>query len=252
MKISDIADCITLFFCSFPIIAIVLSKTELNFLSRIALAFILGAIITFLYAGNKIKKRKRYVKNKNEEKLYTQIKHQLIFSTQSENLKLITNLFKKEKNVSDKTNATFNNCKLFLNFGFEETSADYCVNCYKQTDIEHKTLIVCSTASEQAKALCEKLSQRIILKDDLKLFALMKKHNVFPTIKIDLTEKKKNFKYAFKEILNKKNSARLTFCGIILIMTSYFTMFPFYYITIGTALCLLGLTAFFFGKKKPI
>ena len=169
MKFSDIADCITLFFCSFPIIAIVLSKTELNFLSRIALAFILGAIITFLYAGNKIKKRKKYVKNKNEENLYMRIKHQLIFNTQSENLKLLENLFEKEKYVSAKTNVMFNDCKLFFNFGFEEISADYCVNCYKQTDIEYKTLIVCSAASEQAKTLCEKLSQRIILKDDLKI-----------------------------------------------------------------------------------
>lgn len=251
MKLSDILDCVLGFFTLF-IISFALSKhmgiKKYNFL----LSFTLSACIIFLYAKQKVTKRKKYVKNKEEEKKLEKIKTKLKMNSDKQNFDFLVKLFTllDYNFIKSGNKLIYKNYNVFILFKFEPITKDELCSFYKKTENNAKTLIFCSELSEQSKIFANDFSERIIIQNAENLFLLMKKVNCFPDVSKIPEKEKVKFLETVKSFLIKENGKRFIWYGITLLIISLFTYYPVFYLLIGTILCVLGLIGRFFGKKE--
>lgn len=251
MKFSDILDLTIGFFALF-ILTFAIGKNigikKLNFF----FSFTLSACAIFLYAKHKVTQRKKYVKNKEEERKLEKIKTKLKMNSNKQNFDFLVKLFTLlDYNFIKSTNKLiYKNHSVFILFKFEPITKDELCCFYKQSNKDTKTLVFCSELSEQSKIFSQDFKERIVLQTAENLFLLMKKVSFYPDISKIPEKEKVKFSEMLKSFLVKENGKRFIWYGVTLLIISLFAYFPLFYLLVGTILCILGLIGRFFGKNK--
>ena len=134
----------------------------------------------------------------------------------------------------------------FFNFKMQPLNEDDVAMVIKfKTD--DKKVIYCNTAARDAAALAEHFAITITGIDEV--FALLKKNNLLPEKYVYEESKKTGFLKRVKSRFTRKLSAPLFWSGAALLILSYFTFFPIYYIVSGSIMIILAIAAMFFDGR---
>ena len=139
---------------------------------------------------------------------------------------------------------------LKVKFGFYTLTPADVSEVYKKNRLKIKKIaLFCYKYSDDALKLAQKLGVTLI--DENKTFALFKKANYYPEIKIDFNEEKLSFKQIFNLMLIKKNAKNYLFSAIMIFLLSFLSPLKFYYVIFGCFLTILAILSKFYGQEKP-
>ncbi|MBO7186943.1 MAG: hypothetical protein J6V68_00915 [Clostridia bacterium] len=139
---------------------------------------------------------------------------------------------------------------LKVKFGFYTLTPADISEVYKKIKSKTKKIaLFCYKYSPDAEKLAQKLGVTLI--DESKTFALFKKANYYPEIKIDFNEEKLSFKQIFNSLLVKKNAKNYLFSAIMIFLLSFLSPLKFYYVLFGSFLTILAILSKFYGQEKP-
>ena len=135
----------------------------------------------------------------------------------------------------------------------------YCIKCtfgavtaneiaaFYRLKTAKQRILLCSQIEESAYTLCKKLQIKVQTADDI--YQLVKKNNAFPATFLGETPKEKKHSKQFKLCFAKANSKRFLISGSLLLLSSFLTPFPFYYLIIGSILLLTATFIRIFGYE---
>ena len=127
---------------------------------------------------------------------------------------------------------------IFLRFGFAPVTADEVATLFRQRSAKQKTLF-CGEVEENAKRLCLRLGIRV--KTGEEVYQVLKQQEFLP--KEFLGEEAPEDKKLRRKTtcFAKRNASRFFASGTLILLTSLFTPFPYYYLIFGSVLLLISL-----------
>ena len=229
--------------------AFILFFTSLRYYTRnagIALAFaicacILFGALSFLYISKKQNKKLLLSRDEKNKKL---LSLHLSLSTDD----YICNLFEKALNLENaeiKGGKIFTDeCAYFFNFKMQPISEDDVARVIKN-DSELKKIIYCCRISPEAAVLAENFLIEVKKIDDT--YKLLKDGELLPEKYVYEGPNKVSFLKRVKLRFTRKLCAPLFWSGLGLMLLSYFTFFPVYYIVSGGIMLILSAAALVFN-----
>ena len=234
-------------FCRFPLPAAL-------FLS--ATAGIFAAAAVFLFLG---RRRKRFLLAGKDEKEKEKLLFHLAFQSEEKVLDTFSAFFASRDEEGNARNApetvralmrrgvpvaeaeTEEFCPLF---SFCPPDADRVAPFLEENAGKKKTLL-CGDLTPDAEKLCARFGVHVLKGADV--YRLLKKGNALPKDYLSPPPEKKGLKR--RAWFAKSNSRRFLFAGVLLLLTSFLTPFPFYYLLFGSALVLTAALVRIFGYR---
>jgi hypothetical protein len=133
----------------------------------------------------------------------------------------------------------------FLKFCLSPLSPDDIAGVIKSKS-QLKKVVLCNKISVDALALADNFLIEVTTLDSL--YSLLKQKDLLPKEYIFNGVKKPRFFARIKSSFRKNRARPLFISGLCLLLFSYFTFFPAYYIVFGGLLLLLSLLCRLFGK----
>ena len=134
----------------------------------------------------------------------------------------------------------------FLCFRLTPVNADDIAK-YARTKTNKQKMLLCSSIEEKAKQLCENWD--IVVKTEEEVYLLFKKENKLPESflgeKLQTKQPTKKLQLWFA----KKNGKSFLVCGTMLLLTSFLTPFPYYYLLFGGGMLLASAFIRIFGHE---
>ncbi len=131
-------------------------------------------------------------------------------------------------------------------FRLQEIYPDCLLPLFRENGYTQKK-ILCNAISPEAKKLCEQLGVEVI--DGVAIFQLTKEYGLLPSEYVSepifAQKKKERWKICFA----KSNSRRFLFSGILLLLSSLITPFPYYYLVFGFLLLIAAVFTRIFGAR---
>ena len=200
---------------------------------------LLFGALSFLYISRKQNKKLLISRDEKQKKLLS-----LHLSLSSD--EYISELMKKcliqesETPIIKNGAITISNCAYFCNLKMQPISEDDVAKVIKVKCDENK-VIICNRISTEALMLCE--SFLIEVKQIDFIFDLLKEKQLLPEKYIYEGQKKIGIFTRIKARFSRKICAPLFWSGLALLMLSYFTFFPVYYIISGGIMLILSAVA---------
>ena len=108
-----------------------------------------------------------------------------------------------------------------------------------------KLTILCNELSPEAEKLAASFGVKVMKKNEI--YALFTRTQTTPDPLILAELPRKSAKRTLRRIVSKKSARPFFTSGILLLLMSLFTFFPFYYLTVGCALTIFAILIRFFG-----
>jgi hypothetical protein len=199
-------------------------------------ALILFGVLAFVYISKKQNKSLISSHTEKEKKLLVGY---LTLSKRDELNSLAKAYFGVNCKISNCKIETLD-CNIFYNFKIEALKADDVTYVIKHRG-NKKNILLCNKISEEGEKLCASFDIEIF--DIDKIYSLLKAQNLLPEKYPNLDTKKTNIIKRVTKRFNKKLCSPLFFSGISLLVLSYFTFFPLYYLIFGGVLLSLSVLA---------
>jgi hypothetical protein len=246
-SLPQILDSIFAAFCAFLLIFIVVRYYVKNVVFALIFGIVAGVLcgaLVFIYLG---KRRGKKLLSLKDEKQKSLLAIHLCLSKNEELQKLVAKLFCiNPDNGSPKGNVLCGQDTVyFLHFTLEKLKLDDIAEAIKFST-ENKKIILCNDANSEQKNFADNFLIEIFTLNEL--YPLIKDKGLLPEKFIFEGKQKLNVFKKIKSKFNKKLTAPLFFCGLWLLIFSYFTFFPVYYIFAGGALIILSAASLVFGK----
>ena len=208
----------------------------------IAAALLFGAL-SFLYIS---KKQNRKLLIARDEKQKTLLSLHLSLSSDEYISNLMQKCLSKENERSEvKNNAIIvAGCAYFYNFKMQPISEDDVARVIK-VKCDEKKVIICNRISVDALTLCNNFL--IEVKQIDYIYELLNEKQLLPEKYVYEGQKKIGFFRKIKVHFSRKICAPLFWSGLALLMLSYFTFFPIYYIISGGLMLILSAVALVFN-----
>ena len=132
----------------------------------------------------------------------------------------------------------------FLFFRFSPVTADEVVSVSRLKTAKEKVLL-CNRIDEGAKLLCSQLNIR--LQTGESVYKTVKDAGALPQTYLGEEKKENKRKRRLRLCLAKSNARRFLVGGTLILLTSLFTPFPYYYFITGGALLVIALLVRLFG-----
>ncbi len=132
----------------------------------------------------------------------------------------------------------------FLHVHFLPVTADE-VAAYARWKTDKKKTILCRDIEKEAAELCQKLEISIIPANEI--YRMVKEKNAFPEHYLGEQKAAEKKKKRFQLCFAKTNARRFLTGGALILFTSLFTPFPYYYLVFGSLLCVTALLVRIFG-----
>ena len=132
----------------------------------------------------------------------------------------------------------------FLRFHFAPVTADEVASAARWKTAKKKFLL-CSEIEESAAALCKKLD--IELWTGEKIYVALKESDALPKTYFGEENAEKRSKRKLRLCFSKRNAKSFFVGGALLLLSSLFTPFPYYYLIFGTLLFLASALIRIFG-----
>ena len=227
--------------------AFLLFFTSIRYYTRsvyIALGFAIAASIlfgalSFLYISRKQNKKLLISKDEKQKKLLS-----LHLSLSSD--EYISDLMKKclinenEKSEIKHGAIVISGCAYFPDFKMQPLSEDDIAKVIK-VKCDEKKIVICNRISPEALSLCENFL--IEVKQIDFVYNLLNEKQLLPEKYIYEGQKKIGIFQRIKVRFSRKICAPLFWSGLALLLLSYFTFFPLYYIISGGIMLILSAVA---------
>lgn len=223
------------FLLFFTAIRFYTKNAVLGLIFGIFAALLFGAL-SFIYISGKMNKSLLLSRDEKNKKL---LSLHLSLSSDAYILKLIKDALGENAKIRGKR-VICDGASYFYNFKMQPLCEDDIAKVIK-FKTEDKKCIFCNLASGDAAALAEHFL--ITLKGIDEVFALLKKNNLLPEKYVYEDAAKPKLLSRVKSRFNRKLSAPLFWSGAALLLLSYFTFFPIYYIVSGGIMLVLSAVA---------
>ena len=208
----------------------------------IASAFLFGAL-SFLYISKKQNKKLLIAKDEKQKKL---LSLHLSLSSDEYISELMRKCLMQENEECEVKNRAVivADCAYFYNFKMQPLSEDDIAKVIK-VNCEEKKVILCSRICAEALTLCENFL--IEVKQIDYIYQLLMEKQLLPEKYVYEGQKRMGFFRAIKARFSRKICAPLFWSGFALLILSYFTFFPIYYIVSGGLMLIASAVALVFN-----
>ena len=188
-------------------------------------AFALGALWKGKYHASFLRKR--------DESLRQKLLFHLALLPKKQATELFYQALAKTKSVERIEQRTLQTQDELLYFCFQFTpvNADMVVSLYQIHTTKSKTLF-CVEADTQAKQLCQRLGIRVCEGDEV--YTILKNADGLPTVFLGEEVPKKKWQLRKKLCFSKRNAKRFFVGGALILLTSLWSPFPYYYLVFGS------------------
>ena len=254
IKLSIIIDIFFIFISSLFFFYAIILYSGNSFTVSIIISTLIAIILSMLYIIiSSVKKSAKENKTLYDEEILN-FNYTLIFMSNEEINKLILNLLNKNKVKHNKTEnsicLTEEKYELFTLISPEPINSLNLLEVYNKTQKEYTPVVLCIELSKSAEEFINKTLLNIKQYKTNVFYEHLKKENLLPSL-ISLKNKStKNFKLLFSKLYNRKNAKKFLFTGVILIIMSFFTFYPIYYIVLGSTLMILAVVIRLFAKAN--
>ena len=197
------------------------------------LCALLAAALFFAFLYRR--RKKKFLMGQDREEKEKLMLH-LALSDEKSNRALLAPLLAKEEEPSGR--------KIFLLFCMQPLSADEIANGIKRTGGKSFT-VYCNDLSPQARELCERFLIKVT--DGVQIYAKLKAENALPEKYVCGEKQKNTFRRRLKISFRKSNSRSFFLSGTALLLLSFFSFFPLYYLISGALLLFAALLIRIFG-----
>ncbi len=203
----------------------------------IAAAFLFGALAYLIISGKQRKRRIIYRDAKERELLKTH----LSLLSKTESARLVAPCLEDGAKV-EKYRICSDERVYYPMFTFEKLGEGDIAAVIKRR-ADRQKVVLCNSFTPEAQSLADRFNIKIVCADDM--FDKLKDSGNLPQKYLCADVAKSG---TFRKIVgrfNKKLTAPLFLSGIALIILSYFTFFPVYYVASGSVLLVLAVIALF-------
>lgn len=199
-------------------------------------AFLLFGALSYLYISKKQNKKLLISRDEKQKKL---LSLHLSLSSDESVSKLLAECLKRNDETFEIKNGTIviGNCTYFYNFKMQPISEDDVAKVIK-INCDGEKVILCNRISAEAMILCE--SFLIEVKQIDYVYNLLKEKQLLPEKYVYEGQKKPGIFKKIKARFSRKICAPLFWSGLALLVLSYFTFFPLYYIISGGIMLILS------------
>lgn len=206
------------------------------------IALILFGALAYVYISRKQNKKLLLSKDERDKKL---LALHLSLSPDGYIRRLFCNLFGDEAKISGKK-VVYADTAYFFNFKMQPMTEDDVAAVIKYR-FDGKKKIYCNRTSPEAAALAASFSIGVSQIDDA--FAALKEKKLLPEKYVYEDPAKIGFFKKIKSRFNRKLCAPLFWSGTGLLLLSYLTFYPIYYIVSGSVLLLLSAVALVVNQR---
>ena len=252
-KTAILSDAVFLFSAAFLPILCLMRYHRFTLASAFLSALLLGIAAAFFYLALARKKRGTLTLRKREQ----EEKEDVLFALAMLGKKPLADLFlsvylKKDERAQLKRYGSsyavaFDEFVCFPVFSVCELSLTEVQHIFRIHTAKRKK-IICNKLSDQARALCDKLSLSVL--EDDEVYRLIKESGVPVLFEGATSERTPKFKRVFKRAALKKNAKRFLFSGGMLFALSLISPYPVYYLLFGGILTATALLLRLIGLKE--
>ncbi len=199
-------------------------------------------------------KNEKSIKNNDEKLNLKSFNYTLMLTPKEEIINLFSDYyFKKNIKVVERDSYIIleeENVKIVPIFDRETVTLIDILNVAKNFNGKLKTVVFGINFEDNLLNFILETGLDITLKSSLELYNLLKEENILPkSITLKKIEKQRLI-YVFKEVFTKKQAKRFLITGGIIILASFFSFYPLYYIIFGGTLIITSVILRIFGKDK--
>jgi hypothetical protein len=262
-KTAFISDLLFSFFSVFVFVTCLFRYLRFSLWLSVIFAVVAGVAVTFFVWAHLSKKRKLFFLKKAEEREKDLLLLHLAMLPFEKQAEIFKNASREENGKNtQKTYAKFlfnplsaSDLAEFFKREFSRTQAQTAPNENGETQEKNavnKALprpftIYCNAADESAIKLCERFGVRLCGGEES--YLLLKLKNALPERYFAETYFFKREKRKISFYFQKKNSRRFLVGGVLILCTSLFTPFPYYYLVSGSVLLLIAALVRILGKR---
>ncbi|MBQ9113712.1 MAG: hypothetical protein IJY05_02190 [Clostridia bacterium] len=134
----------------------------------------------------------------------------------------------------------------FLHFKLSSVTPDDVAN-YARLKTAKQKILLCSTIPDEVLPLCERL--HIDVRSGTRVYDFLKTENALPENYLGEEDPSTRHKHRFRLCFSKNNAKRFLLCGGLILLSSFLTPFPFYYIVFGAILLFTAVFVRIFGRQ---
>ena len=191
-------------------------------------------------------KRKTLFIKQSEESQKERLLTHLALLSDEQKTNYFKQIFAREGEVKrfSKLRLSTDNAFYFLLFRFSPVTADEVASVSRLKTAKEKVLL-CNRIDEGAESLCNKLNIR--LQTGESVYKTVKEAGALPQDYLGEEKKENKRKRRLRLCLAKSNARRFLTGGALILLTSLFTPFPYYYFLTGGALLIIAVLVRIFG-----
>lgn len=208
----------------------------------ILLSIVCGALAACAVGAFLAARRKTYFLKKSDEAQKEKLLLHLVLLSDEQKTNYFYNVLRKthaETRRFSRLRVATDERFYFLLFQFSPVSADQVAACSRLKTSKQKTLL-CRTVDPEAERLCKNLGIEIFT--GAEVYAMLKNADSLPKAYLGETAPQEKRKRRFRLCCAKSNARRFLLSGVLILLASLFTPFPYYYLIFG---CLLLVAALF-------
>lgn len=134
----------------------------------------------------------------------------------------------------------------FLHFKLSPVTPDDVAN-YARLKTAKQKILLCSQIPDEVLPLCARL--HIDVRSGTRIYDFLKTENALPQNYLGEEDPAARRKHRFRLWLSKNNAKRFLLCGGLILLSSFLTPFPIYYIVFGAILLCAAVFVRIFGRE---
>lgn len=194
-------------------------------------------------------KRKRFFLKNSEAIQKDKLLSHLALLSDTKKTALLQNVLSQNGEVKrfSALRLTSDEALYFLKLRFSPVSADEIATLSRVKTAKEKILL-CNCIEEEAKHLCDRLNVRVWTGE--KVYTLVKNANALPEEFLGEPTTQNKRKIRIRLCFAKRNSRRFLVGGCLVLLASFITPFPYYYLIFGSILLLVAIFIRIFGYAE--
>ncbi len=256
LKLSVLLDTFFIFIASLLLFYGVFLYGVGGFFRALVLSTVIASLISLTFIVISLIKNEKSLKNNDAKLSLKTFNYTLLLTPKEEIINLFSNYYaKKNKKVVERENYIIleeEKVKITPIFDRETVTLTDILKVAKNFNGKLKTVVFGIAFEDNLINFILETGLDITLKNSLELYNLLKEENMLiKSITLKKIDKKRLIS-VFKEVFTKKQAKRFLLTGGIIILASFFSFYPLYYIIFGGTLIITSVFLRFFGKDKVL
>lgn len=215
---------------------------RLSLLLSLLLALVVGALVALCVRALLLTKRRTLFLKKTEEEEKRKLLFHLALLSDREKTEFFKTVLEGDSYVG-RLRLALPTEFYFLHFKLSPVTADD-VASYARLKTNKRKILLCSALSSEAADLCARFQIEVL--DGEGVYRLVRERNALPAVYLGEENEEKKRK-PLRLWFSKGNAKRFLLSGGLVLLSSFLTPFPFYYLLFGSLLLVAALFVRLFG-----